>query len=71
MLLLRRKVANPTGAGCVLPLSISIPCADPAKLHYSAVPQDAEMMRLQLLGDPTLMRQLQEVRFHSRSLFTH
>ena len=26
------------------------------------VEQDAEMMRLQLLGDPALMRQLQQVR---------
>jgi len=29
------------------------------------IEQDAEMMRLQLLGNPDLMNQLQQVRFYS------
>jgi hypothetical protein len=29
---------------------------------YRPIEQDAEMMRLQILGDPQLMRQLQDVR---------
>ncbi|TFK28913.1 hypothetical protein FA15DRAFT_453033 [Coprinopsis marcescibilis] len=33
-----------------------------ATVQGGAIPQDAEMMRLQMLGDPELMRQLREVR---------
>ena len=33
--------------------------------------QDAEMMRLQILGDPNLMRQLQEVRIPCISLYPY
>ncbi len=33
-------------------------------LSQRTVQQDAEMMRLQLLGDPNLMRQVQQVPIH-------
>lgn len=63
MLLLRRKVA--TVAGRYIPSSSAIFLT--AQIYSRPVEQDAEMMRLQLLGDPDLMRELQEVFFrHSR-----
>ena len=58
MLLLRRKVSV---AGQCVYLVLS-PYDVSQHVERRTLEQDAEMMRLQLLGDPNLMQQLQRVR---------
>jgi hypothetical protein len=43
------------------PLLLYRTCVD-GEAIYRSIPQDAEMMRLQMLGDPRLMAQLRQVR---------
>ena len=59
ILLLRRKVSV---AGRYVAFVSALYCYAPMFIDPSReVEQDTEMMRLQLLGDPNMMRQLQEV----------
>lgn len=60
MLLLRRKV-HVAGTGRYVAVVLAV-WRRPRIMDISrTIEQDSEMMRLQLLGDPGLMRQLQEV----------
>ena len=66
MLLLRRKVHVPGTSRCVRILSASLVWGGLGAMKgvlrgCRAVEQDAEMMRLQILGDPQLMGQLRQV----------
>ena len=70
MLLLRRKVHVPGTSRCVRILSASIVWGELGAMKgvlrgCRAVEQDAEMMRLQILGDPQLMGQLRQVSLSS------
>ena len=58
----------PARAGMSFPLSLCAKC-DTTR-DRRAVEQDTEMMRLQILGDPQLLSQLQQVRASSSFLPT-
>ena len=73
MLLLRKKVHIAGTNRCVSPppLSLDVHAEKGSFVRSRSMEQDAEMMRLQILGDPALMAQLRQVRRDAMILPPH